>query len=223
MAGENDAGIKVKHFRGTMQLKAEGEGEPGEFSAVFATLNVIDQDDEVTLPGVFAEGQKVRIAAWGHGWDQLPVGRGVISERDNEALFEGKFFLDTSAGLDHYKTVRNLAELQEWSYGFRVLESKQGMYEGKPVTFLTKLKVIEVSPVMQGAGIDTRTLAIKSAGQELGEAFLKKAVKEFLKELGATGEHEGAGSGEAGDGKPRSPESSVLAMRVALAIAEDVD
>jgi hypothetical protein len=54
-----------------------------------------------------------------------------------------------------------LAELQEWSYGFKVLESEEGEFEGRQVRFLKKMQVFEVSPVMQGAGVETMTVAIK--------------------------------------------------------------
>jgi hypothetical protein len=150
--------MEQKVFRGLMEVKADGE--QGLVQAVFATLNVVDSDGDVTLPGAFGN-QKVRLGAWGHAWQELPVGKGTIGEEGDKAVFDGAFFLDTEAGKEHYLTVKNLAELQEWSYGFRVLDSEVGQFEGKDVRFLKSLQVFEVSPVMQGAGVDTMTVAIK--------------------------------------------------------------
>jgi HK97 family phage prohead protease len=153
--------MKTKTFRAAMQVKADGA--PGEFRAVFSTFNVIDHDGDVTLPGAFKENQAVRISYWGHRWQDLPVGRGTIHQDEKQAWVDGKFFMDTVAGKETYQTVKNLGELQEWSYGYDVLLSEQGKF-GDPqqdVRFLKELDVTEVSPVMLGAGVDTRTEAIK--------------------------------------------------------------
>jgi len=152
--------MERKTYRAPMRFK-EG-GQPGEFSAVFSTFNVIDHDRDVTLPGAFEEGAPVRIAAWSHGWSQLPVGRGIIHQTETEARVDGRFFLDTDTGKEHYQTVKNLGDLQEWSYSFDILASEYGKQEGQRVQFLQRLEVHEVSPVMLGAGIDTRTLDIKA-------------------------------------------------------------
>lgn len=138
------------------------DGHEGEFSAIFSTLNVIDKDQDVTLPGAFGDGEAVRIGHWGHK-DELPAGRGVIHTDGLKAWVEGRFFTDTQTGREHYLTVKNLGELQEWSYGYDVLDSSPGQFDGQDVRFLKKLKVIEVSPVMRGAGVDTMTTDIKNA------------------------------------------------------------
>lgn len=142
-----------------LQFK-QGE-EEGHVTAVVSTLDVIDRDQDITLHGAFQEGQPVRIASWGHKWHELPVGKGTIRESGNEAVFEGQFFLDTTPGMDTYKTVKNLGELQEWSYGFDILKSSFGERDGQQVRFLESLNVFEVSPVLLGSGLDTRTESIK--------------------------------------------------------------
>ena len=153
--------MKTKTFRAAMEIKADGA--PGEFRAVFSTFNVVDKDGDVTLPGAFKSGAAVRISYWGHRWQDLPVGRGVIGQDEKQAWVDGKFFLDTMAGKETYQTVKNLDELQEWSYGYDVLRSEMGKFgeAQDDVRFLKELEVAEVSPVMLGAGIDTRTEAIK--------------------------------------------------------------
>ena len=146
--------------------------ERGEVVAVFSTLGVIDSDGDVTNKGAFEDGAKVRISAYGHtSWEgRLPVGKGSIRELKNEALLEGRFFLDTVEGRDTFHVVKQLGEdgLQEWSYGYDPLEYTFGEFEGQQVRFLNKLKVHEVSPVLLGAGINTRLLTAKS-GIKFGE------------------------------------------------------
>lgn len=153
--------METKTFQAPVELKSDSD-ETGEFRAVFSTFNVIDHDRDVTVPGAFKEGQQVRIAYWGHRWGDLPVGRGVIHQDDQKAWVDGKFFLDTEPGLQTYRTVKNLAELQEWSYGYDIIESKMGVFEGEEVQFLLALETYEVSPVMLGAGIGTGTTDIKN-------------------------------------------------------------
>jgi len=148
-----------KTYRSPIELKEDGQ--PGEFRAVFSTFNVVDHDGDVTVPGAFHDGQKVRISYWGHRWQDLPVGRGEIHQDEEKAWVEGRFFLDTEAGKETYLTVKNLDDLQEWSYGFDIEESRLGEFEEQDVQFLEALTVYEVSPVMLGAGIGTRTETIK--------------------------------------------------------------
>lgn len=157
--------MNTKTFQAAMEIKADGQ--PGEFRAVFSTFNVIDKDGDVTLPGAFKEGAPVRISYWGHRWQDLPVGRGVIHADDKKAWVDGQFFLDTQAGKETYLTVKNLGDLQEWSYGYDIQDSETGQFDGQDVRFLKAIEVAEVSPVMLGAGIDTRTESIKGVKSAL--------------------------------------------------------
>lgn len=138
----------------------------GTVEAVFATLDVIDSDGDITVKGAFEDGASVRISAYGHeSWKgALPVGRGVIREYGNDAILEGKLFLDTDHGRNTFETLKGLAELSEWSYGFDILEKanpSEEEGEAGATRILRKLKVHEVSPVLRGAGVNTRTLAVK--------------------------------------------------------------
>ncbi len=137
------------------------QGDEGAFTAVIATLNVIDKQNDVILPGAFTDGEQVRVCQWGHRSDALPVGKGEVYTLGDEAVCRGRFFIDTAAGAEHYRVVRDLGPLQEWSFAYDIVDSNYGEFRGKRVRFLKKLKVIEVSPVLQGAGINTRTLDVK--------------------------------------------------------------
>jgi hypothetical protein len=153
--------MKQKIYTGPIQLKAGGK--EGEFVAEFATLSVIDHDKDVTLPGAFHDGQETLVESWSHNYSELPVGKGVIHEKKNKAVIEGQFFLDTQSGLEHYKVVKALGPLQEWSYTFAIEKASQGRFEDQDVRFLEGLDVWGVAPVARGAGIDTRTTDIKGA------------------------------------------------------------
>lgn len=140
--------------------------DKGTVSAVFSTLNVVDHDGDVTLPGAFDDGAPVVISSYQHtSWGgALPVGKGVIRTTKSETVLDGQFFLDTAGGRDTFTVVKALAEsgLGEWSYGYDVVEADRGQFDGRDVQFLKRLKVHEVSPVLVGAGVNTRTLAAKS-------------------------------------------------------------
>jgi len=154
-------------------LKADA---PGAFSAVFSTLDVVDHDGDVTRPGAFKDGVGVVVGSWGHKFDELPVGKGIIRSGPNEAAVDGAFFLDTAPGKDTYETVKALGPLGEWSYIFNVTKASFGEFEGREVRFIEQVDVFSVDPVLAGAGINTRTTDIKSHDAltlgDLGEAIL---------------------------------------------------
>lgn len=154
-----------------MDVKQFSPGEvkttdKGEVEAVFSTFNAIDSDGDVTIPGAMQDDAEVVISSYGHtSWQgQLPVGAGVIKTTGTEAILKGQFFLDTQAGADTFRVVKRLAERGkgEWSYGFDVTDSDWGTFQGREVRFLKGLLVHEVSPVLVGAGVNTRTLTTKS-------------------------------------------------------------
>lgn len=143
-----------------IEIKDEAKGE---VEAVFATLNVKDKDDDVTAPGAFENGAPVVISAYGHKtWEgALPVGKGTIHEIGDQVVLKGQFFLNTTQGRDTFEVVKQLGDRQEWSYGFKVEDSENAEFEGKAVRMLKKMSVFEVSPVMRGAGVGTRTTYAK--------------------------------------------------------------
>lgn len=152
---------------GSVRVKDASEGT---ITAVFATLGVVDRDGDVTIKGAFTDGAPVIISAYNHGsWSgALPVGKGTISEVGDEAILDGQFFLDTTHGRDAFETVKALGEdgLQEWSYSLEDVVSEKGTVDGHRVNILKSISVREVSPVLRGAGIDTRVLTAKSADRK---------------------------------------------------------
>lgn len=146
----------------------------GQVEAVFATLGVVDKDNDLTEKGAFTEGAPVVISSYNHkSWEgALPVGKATIHEVGNQVVMKGQFFMNTTHGRETFETVKALAEdgLGEWSYGFNVDDSESGQHEGKSVRILKKMSVYEVSPVMRGAGVGTRTTYAKSFNDEIAEA-----------------------------------------------------
>lgn len=151
--------IKTSPLRGCKITDAT----KGQVEAVFATLGVVDSDGDVTVKGAFDDGAEVLISAYNHkSWqDRLPVGKGTIHEVGDEAILKGEFFLTTEAGRETFETVKAVGGLQEWSYSLADVEQERGTKDGAQVNFLKRITVDEVSPVIKGAGVDTRTLAVK--------------------------------------------------------------
>jgi hypothetical protein len=139
--------------------------DKGEVTAVFSTFDVVDSDGDVTRSDAFEDGAEVLISSYQHtSWSgALPVGKGRIRTSRSEAILDGQFFMDTAAGKDTFAVVKALGERQQWSYGFDILDAEPGTFDGRDVQFLKRLKVHEVSPVLVGAGVNTRTLATKGA------------------------------------------------------------
>lgn len=164
------------------------DGDEGHIEAVFSTFNVVDLDKDVTLPGAFENGAPVRISAYNHSSNRgamLPVGKGHIEADDHQARVKGQFFMDTNHGRDTFLTLKALGELGEWSYGYDIIDSEKGRFEEQDVQFLKKLKVNEVSPVLLGAGIGTRTLIAKGLLDLDVETLVKELIRHDADEVAA--------------------------------------
>lgn len=161
--GESEK-LTTKAFGG-FEIK---DAEKGEVEAIVATLGVVDRDGDILRKGAIPDGVAVKMSAWGHDavFGNRPIGKGVISIDGNKAVFKGRVFLNTTEGRETFEVLKEMGRDQEWSWGFRVIgsevpsdeEKKQGAWR-----ILTKTDPFEVSPVIMGAGIGTRTLGVKSA------------------------------------------------------------
>lgn len=142
------------------------DADQGIVSLVFSTFNKVDKDGDVTLKGAFTGNPAVVLSAYGHkSWEgALPYGSGTIAEGEKEAVADVQFLLNTTHGRDAFEIVKHLSEkgLQEWSYSLEGVESEKGTVDGKSVRILKKIFVKEISPVLRGAGSDTRTLDVKA-------------------------------------------------------------
>ncbi|MFQ5850899.1 MAG: HK97 family phage prohead protease [Candidatus Binatia bacterium] len=193
--------------------------ENGEGAAVIATLDVVDKDNDVTRPGAF--GNQVVFKVPVHDWKMVPIGKARIEEVADEAIAHFKLNLKTTLGREWYEHLKfdmeNPPAKQQYSYGFSIPDggSEDGEFDGKMVRFLKKLVVHEVSPVLLGAGVGTRTLAIKSGqkGRRLSN-LLNTLIDEHSER----------------SGKPRSEIITEIALRAGMspnavraAVRGDVD
>lgn len=141
------------------------KAEKGEATIVFATLGVIDKDGDVIEKGAFGNGQEAAIVP-AHNWASVPLGKARIFEEGNEAIAELKFNMGIQDGRDWFKALQfdleNGTPVQEFSFGFTVKEAGEGVVDDQHVRMIKEVEVHEVSPVLRGAGQNTRTLAVKS-------------------------------------------------------------
>lgn len=160
----------VKSF--TPQFKSVEDD--GTASWVMATLNSIDSDGDVTLPG--ALGEQTFSIQPAHDHSHVPLGKARLYEEGTEAIVEAKFNLDIPAARDWHSAIKfdlaNPPAVQEYSYGYEPKEggTKSGTFQGQRVRFFQPkadgspgIDVYETSPVLRGAGVGTRTLAAKAA------------------------------------------------------------
>jgi hypothetical protein len=168
--------------------------DKGIVQAVFSTLNVIDKDGDITLPGFIGKQTVVMLPA--HDWKHVPIGKGETRESGDLVIAELKMNLEIPAAKDWHSALlfdlANAPSLQEYSYGFTILDggaseggqdaSGQKAYRTLRPTPEGKAGCIvhEVSPVLVGAGENTRTLAAKGAsfsdGLEMALAAFDEAV-----------------------------------------------
>ncbi len=150
------------------QFKIESKAinkDKGTGAAAIAQLNVIDHDGDVILPGAFGEQEVNLLPA--HDFHAPRLGKGSVKEDGGFAIADFKFNLDDDAitSKEWFSALKfdmeNGTPLQEWSFGFKIIESDFGQFQGQEVRFLKSLQVYEISPVIRGAGIGTGTLSLK--------------------------------------------------------------
>ena len=139
----------------------------GKVEAVFSGFNEIDSDGDVVRPNSIKSGYGDRGVAmvWAHDWKDV-IGRGQIIQEQDRAVFKGQFIMDTERGRDAFNTVKAMGDLQQWSFGYEVMESENGTFkkdneEEVEVRYLNEVKVWEVSPVLVGANQNTETVLVK--------------------------------------------------------------
>jgi hypothetical protein len=159
----------------TKSLRVEvKDAAQGLVTAVFCTFDVIDLDGDVIAKEAIPDGASVRISAYNHeSWNAaMPVGKGIIRTTATEAILEGQFFLNTTHGRDAFETVKEMGDLQEWSWGFDIEDAEPATVDGRTVRRIKRTVVHEVSPVLLGAGLHTRTLATKGAAVHKKNGFV---------------------------------------------------
>ncbi len=150
---ETKLGVELK------ELDDKGAG-----LARIATLNVVDSDGDLTIPGAFGEQHAMVLPS--HNWGSVPLGKARIFEQGDDALASFQLNLETAAGREWHSALKfDIADgkpLQEWSYGFSITDEGTEVRDEQPIRILKGLNVHEVSPVVLGSGVGTGTLSIKA-------------------------------------------------------------
>tara|TARA_R100000742_G_C4277802_1_gene99975 strand:+ start:1531 stop:2358 length:828 start_codon:yes stop_codon:yes gene_type:complete len=161
----------------------------GKVEAVFSVFNEMDSDGDVVMPNSIKSGYGDNGVAmvWAHDW-KTPIGRGVIEQDGDKATFKGQFIMDTQAGKDAFNTVKAMGDLQQWSFGYEVLDYENGTYQKDSETptdarYLKELNVWEVSPVLVGANQNTFTVGVKEDKDKDVEAKSEEHTEKELSGL----------------------------------------
>jgi HK97 family phage prohead protease len=151
---------ETKHISTKARVTDSADGQ-GIIEAAFSVFDTIDSAGDVVLKSAFQEGQEVPMV-WSHNWD-MPIGKGTVHVTPKQAVFKGNLWLDTEDGLQAFRKMRNAGTLQEFSWGFQILDAEPGVKDGQDVRFIKGAELFEVSPVLVGANRATRLLSLKAA------------------------------------------------------------
>ena len=150
---------RTKHLTASVLLKddAADPGDPGAVVARFSAFDAPDREGDIVRREAFTDGQAAPMV-WAHDWSR-PIGKGVVSVKQDHAEFAGSFF-GTASAQEARQAVREMGELQQWSFGFKITDTKDNdKIRGLDIS---GLELFEVSPVLIGANQHTATLAVKS-------------------------------------------------------------
>lgn len=151
-------------------LTIEKADEAGLVVARIATLSAVDSDGDTYAPGAFSwkdGGQQWAVILPAHDRRATPLGKVRVYEEAGAAMAEMHFNLDVPAAQAWHSAIKfDLAKgrpVQEYSYGFQIMDAGFEQRDGVQVRVLKKLDVDEVSPVVRGAGVGTGTISAKAA------------------------------------------------------------
>lgn len=150
----------------TKMMTVTEMGEAGKGLAILARLSETDHDGDTYAKGAFSwKGDQWCPLIHHHDRYQMPFGKARVYEEGDIAYAELHLNLETQAGKDwHAALLFDLAtgkSVQEYSYGFDVIDADFSVRGDDRVRILKQLDVHEVSTVIRGAGRGTGTLSMK--------------------------------------------------------------
>ena len=139
----------------------------GQIQFVVATLDAVDKQGDVFLPGSVGR-QDVLISQFQHAiWmGAVPIGKGVVYEQGGQVLCDAQLNMELSQAREVWSAIAFAPELIEASIGFQPTKYGWGERDGQRVCLFEKTHFWEASPVIVGAGVDTGVNHIKAAGAE---------------------------------------------------------
>ncbi len=173
----------------TKMMTVTEMGEAGKGLAILARLSEVDHDEDTYAPGAFSwkGGEQWCPLIHHHDRYQMPFGKARVYEDGDIAYAELHLNLETQAGKDWHKALlfdlSTGKSVQEYSYGFGVVEADYQVRGESRVRVLKRVDVHEVSTVIRGAGRGTGTLSMKSL-KEAGFAPLIAGLGELTEALG---------------------------------------
>lgn len=142
-------------------------GDTGKGLALLARMNEIDHDGDTYAKGAFSwKGDQWCPLIGAHNRSMMPFGKARVFEDGDVAYAELHLNLDTEAGKEWHAALKfDLATgqpVQQYSYGYDVLDADYLIRGDKRVRQLKQLDVHETSTVIRGAGRGTGTLSMKA-------------------------------------------------------------
>ena len=115
--------MKNKKIYKTLPVTMRKGHEEGSALIVFATLGVIDKDNDVIVAGAF--GEQLAAILPSHDWGSAPLGKARVFEDGPEALAELMFNQDIELARDWHSAMlfdfKDGEPIQEFSFGFTIL------------------------------------------------------------------------------------------------------
>ena len=148
-----------------LSLEVKNE-EAGEVTAIIATTNTgPDSDGDIYGSDVLGGRSQSTMILPAHDSHSVPLGKATVRQTEDALVADMKFNLGIEDGRKWFDSIRfdleNGESKQNYSYGFRILKAGQDVYDGESVNRLDGLDIFEVSPVIRGAGNNTRTVTVK--------------------------------------------------------------
>lgn len=177
----------------TKNMTVSEMDDAGKGLAIIADLTDVDHDGDTYEAGAFNWKDQWCPLLTAHDRRDMPFGKARVYEEDEKAYAELHLNLETQSGREWHSALKfDLAKgrsVQEWSYGYSVLDADYAIRGDSKVRRLKRVDVHEVSAVVRGAGRGTRTIDVKA---------IKAAMKdgEFDALIGQLGEMESVLAGD---------------------------
>lgn len=176
--------IHTKTF--TAEVKAAPDG--GEFTAIVSVFGNVDSVRDVVMPGAFTDSLKSWADSgdpiptiWSHQWGDLDSHIGTVVEAKellpgdpllpaHLAGFGGlwvRCVLDDEGSATKVRKLLKGRRVKNFSFAYDIIEAASAERDGRYVTELRKLHILECGPCLIGANQATDLLAAKGGAAHL--------------------------------------------------------